>query len=179
MDGWMDVKEGLTPIIRSGSEDYLHPEKLYLCGNLWALPLGEINSALCFLMLWADAKRHNRLQKRSTHGPPHFTRVVVRKGWEYCMWSTHESPHCNSLQPRMMSLLALQRSNQSPTCLKGPLRYYQALIVVSNAPHLICITALRLVCVYMQHTSLMGFFYHWEWRKSSMSLRSYVLVTEH
>lgn len=75
----------------------------------------------------------------------------------------------------MMSLLALQRSNQSPTCLKGPLRSYQALIVVSNAAHLFCITALKLVCVYMQHTSLMVFLE----TGSEENPHSYVLVTEH
>lgn len=71
-----NVKEGLTHIIRSGSEDYSHPEKLHLCRNLWALPLGEINPVLCCLMWSADAKRHNQLHIR-IHEPESMLMLEV------------------------------------------------------------------------------------------------------
>lgn len=61
-----------------------------------------------------------------------------------------------------MSLLALQRSNQSPACLQGPHRSYQALIVVSFAADSICNITLGLlrgrvylclcVCAHNKHS---------------------------
>lgn len=77
---------------------------------------------------------------------------VVCEACEDGIWSMHSArPLRNNFQPRMMSLLALQRSNQSPACLKGPLGVISLLIVVSIAADSICNITLGLVWAYSKH----------------------------
>ena len=146
------AEEGLACIIRSGSEDYSHSEKLHLCrrtsGHYRWGRLTLSSAVWCGrLMQRGTTNRVRRL------GPAPVLMHTVCEACEDGTWRVHAaSPNFNRLQQRMMSLLALQRSNQSPACLKGPQRSYWALIVDTIIADAVLITPLGHACVHIRNT---------------------------
>jgi len=131
-------------VIRSGSEDR-------------ARPRGEINPVLRPLMWSADAKRHIRLWERDANQSGSLRGVCVCVCVCVCVamrrqYAKHAFPPQlallpNSFQSRMMSLLALQRSNQSPACLKGPARVIRASESCLSLSLCLCLSVSVCVCV--------------------------------